>query len=77
MINRRTWVFVCGTLTLMFAGLSKAPAAEGPMLEPTTLGSTRNVHAHGTTLLCGQPSPADLAAAKEQGIQVAPLSFSR
>jgi protein tyrosine phosphatase (PTP) superfamily phosphohydrolase (DUF442 family) len=49
---------------------SPAPAAATGTLVAATLGSTPNVHAHDTTLLCGQPTQEDLALAKEQGFQI-------
>lgn len=45
-------------------------AATGTTLEAAELGETRNVHAIGKNLLCGQPTEAEFAIAKERGIQV-------
>ncbi len=65
-----SWLTIvsCGLLAICF--VAQGTAAEAPMLESDTLGSTPNVHSYGPTLLCGQPSEKDLAAAKQRGIQV-------
>lgn len=39
-------------------------------LHAASLGATRNVHAVGKNLLCGQPSAEDIASAKKRGIEV-------
>ena len=39
-------------------------------LQSDELGSTRNVHAFGKSLLCGQPDPDEFAQAKRRGIEV-------
>ncbi len=40
-----------------------------PKLAASKLGDTRPVHSFGTTLLCGQPSADDFAAAKKAGLK--------
>jgi protein tyrosine phosphatase (PTP) superfamily phosphohydrolase (DUF442 family) len=55
---------------LVIVGGLSALAAEVGMLVPATVGSIRNAHLLGTTLLCGQPSQADLEVAKQRGIQI-------
>jgi protein tyrosine phosphatase (PTP) superfamily phosphohydrolase (DUF442 family) len=67
---RRVCLLSLAMWGLIATGWLEVRAADDPMLEAATLGSTRNVHAHGSTLLCGQPSPEDLATAKQQGVQV-------
>ena len=53
------------------AGPESGPADKpAPKLKAAELGSTRNVHSFGKTLLCGQPSAEDLAEAKKRGIKV-------
>lgn len=44
-------------------------ATKTPKLEAAELGSTRNVHSFGKTLLCGQPAAEDFAEAKRRGIE--------
>ena len=49
--------------------------ATGDMQRPKQLvsgrlGSTRNVHAYGSTLMCGQPSAEELIEAKKRGFQI-------
>ena len=63
---------ICITL---FLGLTPLPAAAQDAASPSTisaakLGTTRNVHAFGSTLLCGQPTVEEFAEAKQRGIQV-------
>jgi protein tyrosine phosphatase (PTP) superfamily phosphohydrolase (DUF442 family) len=57
------------TAALSFASTAAAQQ-EGANLQPGQLGSTRNVHAFGNSLLCGQPSVEDFAVAKGRGIEV-------
>ena len=44
-------------------------AKDAPKLKKSELGSTRNVHSLGSTLLCGQPSVDDFSKAKKRGIK--------
>jgi len=57
------------TLTLFLPAMAADAAKKSPKLSKAELGSTRNVHAFGGTLLCGQPSAADFAEAKSKGIK--------
>jgi len=52
------------------AAVVAADEAKEPQLEQAELGATRNVHAFGPTLLCGQPDLAALEAAKRRGIKI-------
>lgn len=52
------------------ASLAVAEEASSPKLQPSKLGTTRNVHTFGTNLLCGQPTKAEFAEAKERGVKV-------
>jgi uncharacterized protein (TIGR01244 family) len=56
----------CFAVTSSGCGVPKS--TEVP-LEPATLGSTRNVHIYGETILCGQPSEDDLELAKSRGVK--------
>ncbi len=60
---------ICGLLACGLSGTG-GRADDGQTLEPAQLGATRNVHACGSTLLCGQPTREDLATAQQRGIQV-------
>ena len=58
-------------LAVWFSGLQ----AVGDMQKPqqvvsARLGSTKNVHAYGSTLMCGQPSPEDFVEAKKRGFKI-------
>ena len=46
-----------------------ADVSKGPALADAELGATRNVHAFGKSLLCGQPTAEEFGAARERGIQ--------
>ena len=60
-----------GCTLLFLAALSlNSTHAEEAKLEAAKLGSTRNVHVHGSTYLCGQPSVEDFKLAKDKGIKV-------
>ena len=60
----------CFLSLILFLSTVTADAADkAPKLSKTELGSTRNVHAYGGTLLCGQPSAEEFAEAKRQGIK--------
>ena len=61
-------LFLSALWLSLLAGLS-AHAAE-PQLASSRLGSTRNVHAFGKNLLCGQPTAEEFAEAKRRGVQV-------
>lgn len=61
---------VCATtLILLLPKMTTQAADTPPTLVKSELGSTRNVHAFGKTMLCGQPSAAEFAEAKKRGIK--------
>jgi protein tyrosine phosphatase (PTP) superfamily phosphohydrolase (DUF442 family) len=69
-MSRRTIAQWLGMVALMVAQNSSAQTPSRVLeLEDVKLGATRNVHAFGPTLLCGQPNAEALAMAKQQGIQ--------
>lgn len=61
---------VCSTVLFLSLPLMTTQAADKPpTLTKSELGATRNVHAFGKTMLCGQPSAAEFAEAKKRGIK--------
>ena len=54
------WITLCG------CAAENQPTTA---LQPATLGSTRNVHTFGETILAGQPSADDLELAKARGVK--------
>lgn len=67
-----SWVLI---LLASWGEVSGQQAANGvggekPKLQSSSLGQTKNVHLFGKTLLCGQPTPDELAQAKTRGIAV-------
>ena len=77
-MTRQSWL-VASAFFIMFTALANARAddngknaknAKRPQLESVELGTTRNVHALGKTLLFGQPTAEGFASAKERGIKV-------
>lgn len=62
-----TGIVLCLALT---STLATAQAPENFQLKSVQLGSTRNVHTYGKTMLCGQPSAEDFAEAGKRGIKV-------
>ena len=66
------WVLILlaswGELSAQQSG--NGAGGEKPKLQTSSLGQTKNVHLFGKTLLCGQPTPEELAQAKARGIAV-------
>jgi len=57
------------SLNLGLSAVTADAADKAPTLSKTDLGSTRNVHAFGKTMLCGQPTAEGFAEAKRKGIK--------
>ena len=58
------------TLVLWTAAAAWCDMQKPKQVVPARLGSTPNVHAYGSTLMCGQPSPDDFVEAKKRGFRV-------
>lgn len=71
-MRRLTSTAACAALVLAVVCYPALAQKGGtvPAVVESQLGMTRNVHAFGPTLLCGQPSQEELADAKSRGIRV-------
>lgn len=68
----RTTSLLAAALCLIWAAATVVAQDDSRQLklESAELGSTRDVHAFGKNLLCGQPSREEFAEAKSRGIEV-------
>lgn len=66
---RRQILTASAAVFFISASVVRGEDDKKPILKPSSLGETRNVHAFDKILLCGQPSAEEFAAARDRGIK--------
>lgn len=71
MLSTQFHVVCAFVLFLSLPVMTSQTAETPPILTKSELGSTRNAHSFGNTMLCGQPTAAEFAEAKKHGMKPA------